>query len=262
MYFETLDVKVENGLASLVMDNPDAGNPMGETFCREFGQAAAELAKRSDVRAILLSSRGRFFSVGGDVGLFLRDLDAAPQEVLNGTYNLHMGLTRLLRMDAPLVGCVHAAAAGGAVSLISHCDIVYASRSSRFTAAYTRLGFTPDLGATFGLASRMGPARAKRFLLMDESLDADEALSTGLVDYVVDDDEVLERATATAESLRQGPTVAFGHIRRLVARSPTTHLETQLEDEAQCLAHAASTADAREGIAAFTERRPPSFVGR
>ncbi|MFB9073497.1 enoyl-CoA hydratase/isomerase family protein [Citricoccus parietis] len=235
---------------------------MGETFCREFGQAANELAGRGDVRAVLLHAKGRFFSVGGDVGLFSRDLEAAPPEVLNGTYNLHMGLTRLLRMDAPLIGCVHAAAAGGAVSLISHCDIVYASQSARFTAAYAQLGFTADLGATFGLASRMGPARAKRFLLLNESLDAEEALRTGLVDYVVEDDVVLEKATATAETLRSGPTQAFGGVRRLMAHSLATPPEAQLENEAQSLARSAGTADAREGITAFTERRPPSFQGR
>ncbi|GAA1365246.1 enoyl-CoA hydratase/isomerase family protein [Arthrobacter rhombi] len=262
MCFETLDVTVEDGLASFLLDHPDDGNPMGETFCREFGQAANELARRGDVRAILLHARGRFFSVGGDVGLFSRDLDAAPAEVLNGTYDLHMGLTRLLRMDAPLIGCVQGPAAGGAVSLISHCDLVYASRSARFTAAYAQLGFTGDLGATFGLASRMGLARARRFLLLNESLDANEALQAGLVDHVVEDDKVLVEATATAEVLRNGPTRAYGDVRRLVSRALATPLESQLEDEAQSLARAAGTADAREGITAFTERRPPVFRGR
>lgn len=261
MSFETIKVDVEDGFARLLLDAPDKGNPMGTTFCREFGLAANELAGRRDVRVVLIHATGRFFSVGGDIELFSRDLEAAPTEVLNGTYDLHMGLTRLLRMDAPLVGCVQGAAAGGAVSLISHCDVVYASKSARFTAAYAQLGFTCDLGATSGLASRMGIARARRFLLLNESLDADEARHAGLVDHVLEDNVLLEEATALAEKLRAGPTRAYGEIRRLVSRALATSLEVQLEDEAQSLARAAGTEDAREGITAFTERRPPVFQG-
>jgi 2-(1,2-epoxy-1,2-dihydrophenyl)acetyl-CoA isomerase len=259
--FETLELLVEDGLASLVLANPDEGNAMGAVFCREFGEAANELANRKDVRVVLLLARGRFFSVGGDVSLFCRDLDGAPGAVRDGTFGLHMGLTRLLRMDAPLVGCAHATAAGGAVSLLSHCDVVYAARSARFSAAYAHLGFTCDLGATFGLASRMGIARARRFLLLGESLDAEAARDAGLVDHVVDDDTVVEAATAAATTLGRGPTRAYGEVRRLLARSLATPIETLLEDEAQSLARAAATADGREGITAFTERRPPHFTG-
>jgi 2-(1,2-epoxy-1,2-dihydrophenyl)acetyl-CoA isomerase len=259
--FQTLELLVDDGLAQLVLDGPDEGNPMGAVFCREFGEAANELANRRDVRVVLLKATGRFFSVGGDVGLFSRDLDAAPAAVRDGTFGLHMGLARLLRMDAPLVGCAHATAAGGAVSLLSHCDVVYAARSARFSAAYVHLGFTCDLGATFGLASRMGLARARRFLLLGESLGAEAARDAGLVDHVVDDDDVVDVATAAAAALGRGPTRAYGEVRRLFARSLATPLETLLEDEAQSLARAAATADAREGITAFTERRPPHFAG-
>jgi 2-(1,2-epoxy-1,2-dihydrophenyl)acetyl-CoA isomerase len=261
MNYQTIDLLVEDGLAELVLNDALPGNPMGEVFCREFGEAANELAKRGDVRAVLLRAVGPFFSVGGDVSMFSRDLDAAPSAVRDGTFGLHMGLARLLRMDAPVVACAHASAAGGAVSLLANCDVVYAARSARFTAAYTRLGFTCDLGATVGLASRMGIAGARRFLLLGESLDADEALGAGLVDYIVDDQGVAEQTRAAAVALAAGPTRAFGEIRRLVARSLATPLETQLEDEAQSLARSAATADAREGISAFTAGRRPHFSG-
>lgn len=261
MTYQTIDLLVENGLAHLVLNNSQPGNPMGEVFCREFGEAANELAGRSDVRAVLLRAEGDFFSVGGDLSLFSRDLDKASTEVLNGTYNLHMGLARLLRMDAPIVGCAHAGAAGGAVSLLSNCDLVFAADTATFTAAYARLGFTCDLGATVGLASRMGIARARRFLLLNESLDAEEAAAAGLVDHVVTQGGVTERALAAARDLAVGPTRAYGDLRRLVGKALGTPLESQLEDEAQSLARAAATADGREGITAFTQRRRPHFSG-
>jgi 2-(1,2-epoxy-1,2-dihydrophenyl)acetyl-CoA isomerase len=262
MDFDTLGISVEDGLAQLILRAPDGQNSMTETFCREFGQAALELASRRDVRAILLRAQGRYFSVGGDVGQFAQDLEGAPATVLKGTHGLHMGLARLLRMDAPLVGCAHASAAGGAVSLLSNCDLVFASRSAHFSAAYAQLGFTVDLGASVGLASRMGVSRARRFLLLAETLDAEAALEAGLVDVVVDDDAVLAEATSAAARLATGPTRAFGEVRRLMARSLSTPVETVLEDEAQSLARAAGTADAREGISAFVQKRSPRFTGR
>lgn len=261
MQHQTIDLLVEDGLAHVVLNDAEPGKPMGEVFCRESGEVAHELAKHSGVRAVLLRAEGAFFSVGGDVSLFSRDLDRAATEVLNGTYNLHMGLTRLLRMDAPIVACAHGTAAGGAVSLLSNCDLVFAADDARFTAAYTQLGFTCDLGGTVGLASRMGIARARRFLLLNETLDADEAAAAGLVDHVVRDGRVAERALAAAEELAAGPTRAYGDLRRLVGRALATPLETQLEDEAQSLARAAATADGREGITAFTQRRQPNFSG-
>jgi len=262
MTYETIELVVNDGLAHLTLNQPDLGNPFNAVFCREFGQVANELAGREDVRVVLLSARGNFFSVGGDLGMFSRDLDAMPNAVREGTAGLHMGMARLLRLNAPIVVCVHATAMGGAVSVLSNCDLVYSARSARFGAAYSHIGFTCDLGASFGLASRMGLARARRFLLLGEVLDAVEAERTGLVDYVVDDAEVNAQAEQAAVRLSRGPTLAYGEVRRVMARSLGQAFEAQLEDEAQALARVAASQDAREGITAFLEKRRPMFKGR
>lgn len=262
MNYETLELVVSEGVASLTLNQPDQGNPLNAACCREFCHVANELASRDDVRAVLLRARGRHFSVGGDVSLFSQDLDAMAGAVLHGTSVLHMGIARLMRLNAPLVACVHGAAMGGALAILSNFDVVYSAPSARFGAAYAQLGFTCDLGASFGLASRMGLARARRFLLLGEILDADEAGRTGLVDYVMADTEVNAQAEAAAVRLSRGPTRAYGEIRRLMARSLGQAFEAQLEDEAQAFARAAATQDAREGITAFVEKRSPIFNGR
>lgn len=262
MTFTTLHLTVHDGLAEIVLDQPDNGNAFGDTFCAEFGALGTELSARRDVRAVLLRARGPYFSVGGDLEMFSRDLDAAPRTVLAGTYGLHMGLARLLRMDAPIVACAHATAMGGALAIVANCDLVYGARSASFGAAYGRLGFSCDLGATQGLASRMGVARARRLLLLNETLTADEALDAGLVDFVTADDQVEDAARAAAVRLSHGPTRAYGEVRRLVRRALAVPFETVLEDEAQVLAGLAATADAREGITAFTHKRQPHFDGR
>jgi len=261
MKYETIELVVNDGLARLTLNQPELGNPFNAVCCREFGQVANELAGRKDVRAVLLCARGNYFSVGGELGMFSRDPDAMPNIILEGTAGLHMGMARLLRLNAPIVACVHATAMGGAVSVLSNCDLVYASRSARFGAAYSYIGFTCDLGASFGLASRMGLARARRFLLLGEVLDTVEAERTGLVDYVVDDAELSNQAEQAAVRLSQGPTRAYGEVRRLMARSLGQAFEAQLEDEAQALARVAASKDAREGITAFLEKRRPRFTG-
>lgn len=262
MSYETFELVVDDGLARLTLAPPDAGNAFTETCCRELALVADDLGRRRDVRALLLQSRGRMFSVGGDLSMFSQDLDDAAGAVLRGTSGLHMGLSRLRRLDAPLVACVHGTAAGGAVALLSNFDFVYAARSAKFSAAYIHIGFTCDLGASVGLVSRMGLPRARRFLMLGETLSAEQAHAAGLVDELCEDDQVHAQAEQMAIRLSRGPTQAYGELRRLLAAAACTPFETQLEDEAQALTRVAASADAREGITAFVEKRTPSFSGR
>jgi 2-(1,2-epoxy-1,2-dihydrophenyl)acetyl-CoA isomerase len=260
--YEAFDVRVDDGLARVGLNQPAAGNPFNSQACREFAGLGDDLAARGDVRAVLLHATGRFFSVGGDLEMFTSDLDRRADTVRRETRHLHIGMARLLRLDAPIVACVHASAMGGAVAVVSNCDLVIAARSARFGAAYSHIGFTCDLGATFGLASRMGLSRARRFLLLGETLDADGALQAGLVDELCDDASVYAVAEQRAVTLSRGPTRAYGAIRRLMARSLSTPFEAQLEEEAQALSTVAASEDAREGLSAFREKRSARFSGR
>jgi 2-(1,2-epoxy-1,2-dihydrophenyl)acetyl-CoA isomerase len=255
-------LELDEGVATIRFISPESGNAMNQEFFREFSEAVHELfLLRAEVRAVLIASTGRFFSVGGDVGEFAADPAAVPDLVQSGTYWMHPALARLRRLDAPLIAAVQGTAMGGAVAILSQCDLVISARSARFGAAYSRLGFSCDLGASVGLASRMGVARARRFLLLAEMLDADQALAAGLIDEIADDGDAEPMATERARTLADGPTRAYGEVRRLVDRALATPYEAQLEDEAQSLTRIAGTADAVEGLRAFVEKRPPHFVG-
>ena len=262
MGYQTIELVVQEGLARLTLNQPELGNPFNAAFCAEWAAVANELAGRKDVRAVLISARGRYFSVGGDIGMFAKTLDTLPDKIREWTSGLHMGVARLARLDAPIVTSVHGTCMGGGCALIANSDLVYTAKSARFGAAYSQIGYSCDAGATFSLASRMGIARARRFLLLAEMMDAETAHRTGLVDHVVDDAALAATAEQAAIQLSQGPTRAYGEIRRLFSRSLGQPFETQLEDEAQGLSRVAATADAREGITAFVEKRKPRFVGR
>lgn len=262
MKYESIDLEVIDGVARLSLDQAEAGNPFNEQFCNDWLAVSGELAARGDVRAILLTGRGRFFSVGGDIRMFVDQLDELPERIRQWTAALHTGLARFARLDAPMVAAVHGVAMGGASALIGSCDVVYAGRGTTIGAAYPGIGFSCDAGASRALASRMGHARARRFLVCGETLNAEQALAAGLVDFVVDDAELTAAAEAMALRLAAGPTRAFGEIRRLFNTVWNQSLEAQLEDEAQALAAVAGSSDAREGIRAFAEKRKPGFIGR
>lgn len=261
MAYDTFELSFEQGLARLTLNLPHLGNALTETACRELALVADELGQREDLRAVLLSGKGKHFCVGGDLSMFSRDLDQAHAAVLGGTRGLHMGLARLRRLNAPIVACVQGAAAGGGVALLSHCDFVVAARSASFSPAYIHIGFSCDLGTTTGLVGRVGLPAARRFLMLGEALGAAEALKIGLVDEVCDDADLAQRAEALARKLSRGPTLAYAALRRLLATAAYTPFETQLEDEAQALRKIASSMDAKEGICAFLDKRSPEFSG-
>ena len=148
------------------------------------------------------------------------------------------------------------------MSIAIACDIVMAAETTQFMVAYTRAGLTPDGSLTYFLPRIIGLKRALELTLTNRMLSAQEALQWGLITSVVPDNELLIQAKAIAVQLASGPTRAYGVSKRLLHRGWTETLETQMENESQAIANSAHTADAREGITAFLEKRPPKYQGK
>ncbi|HEX4720159.1 MAG TPA: enoyl-CoA hydratase-related protein [Thermoleophilaceae bacterium] len=259
---EAMRLDVRDGIARLTFTQAERGNPIDGTFCGEINEVSVELSERRDVRAVVVAAEGKAFSYGGDIASFLSANDHLPRAIKVWTSGLHMAIARLQRMDPPIVAAVHGICAGGMTAFVAGCDFVVASSAARFVAAYAGIGYSCDAGASVTLTRRLGPQGARRFLLLDETLDAGAALAAGLADEVVDADALEARATELAAQLAAGPTRALGEIRRLLLSAGDQPLETQLELEAQALARMAATPDAREGLAAFAAKRRPAFTGR
>src|SRR6266436_7987316 len=259
---KSFECAIDGGLAHIVLSQPERGNPIDGDFCREFSLCMAELSERADVRSVLISARGRLFSVGGDLVALASRGDALPVTIKSWTADLHAAIVRMVRMRAPVVVAVQGNVAGGSVSLMAAGDLVVIGKSARISSAFAKIGFTPDSGSTTTVTRRIGVARARRFFLLAETLDAGTALSLGLVDSVVPDDAVQGEAERMTRELARGPTEAYGAIKRLFSQTLDRSLESQLEEEAQTLAATSRTADAREGVKAFVEKRKPVFAGR
>ncbi len=257
----TMRIERDGALARLVFSQAERGNPINAEFCGAFLDAANTISEDPSIRAVLIVAEGKNFSFGGDIATFTGELDRLPMMIKRWTAALHVGIARFARMDAPVVVAVQGMSAGGMNGLVAGADYVVGSATSRYLAAYAGIAFCADAGTSIMLSRRMGIARAKRFLLMNELLDADAAFSAGLVDEVAAPEDYLARAEAVARQLAEGPTRAFGEIRRLFLSVEDQPLETQLELEALALARCAGTADAHEGITAFAEKRKPVFKG-
>jgi len=260
--FTTLRLSREGALARLELARPDAAHAIDMQMARELLAAATALDEDPGVRAVLVSASGRMFSAGGDLAHFRAKGDALPAELREMTTYLHAALARLCRLRAPVVAAVNGAVAGAGFGLVCAVDLVVAAASARFTLAYTRVGLTPDGSSSFFLPRLVGPRRALELMLTNRTLGAAEALEWGIVNEVVPDEQLAERAGELARALADGPTAAFAGVKRLVALSASESLEAQLEHESRGIADAARSADAREGMAAFFEKRPPKFQGR
>jgi len=252
-------LEIREHVAHLTMTRADAANTMNLQFGREFAAAARAIRNDSSVRAVLLRGEGKNFCFGGD----LRGMMAAGGDVnaylTELTTNLHAGLMNLVRANAPVVAAVQGSAAGAGLGLVLAADLAIAGKSAKFTAAYTAVGLTPDAGGTFLLPRAVGYKRAMEMFITNRVLDAPLALEWGLINQIVEDAELADTAAALASRLAAGPAGAYGTVKRLLAE-PEPGWEAQLAREGQTIAGRAGTAEGREGIAAFLEKRKPKFT--
>lgn len=255
----TLILQREGALARLVLNRPGQGNAIDAALARALREAAAACDDDGTIRCVLIEARGRLFCAGGDVRAFDAAGPALPALVGAITDDLNAALARLARMDKPLVAALQGPAAGAGLGLALCADVVLAARGVHLSAGYTALGLSPDAGVSWWLPRLAGMRRAQELLLTQRRVPADEALLLGLVTQVVDDAALAEEALGVARRLAAGPTQAYGRTRALLRSSLETTLETQLAAEARSIATLAQGADARDGVAAFAQRRAPRF---
>ncbi len=256
----SVQVETHGAVALVRLNRPEHSNTLNLQMAMDLLAAAMTCSRNAAVRAVVLTGAGRHFCFGGDLrGVPGREL-ALQDHIRELTTYLHAAISHFVRMDAPVIAAVNGTAAGAGVGLVAMADLALCSRSSKFNLAYTAVGLSPDGGTSFLLPRIVGLKRAMELLLTNRALAAEEALSWGLVNEVVADELLLERAVEVAERLARGPASAFGATKRLIAHSLGA-LESQMVLESETIATQAASADAIEGIGAFLGKRKPRFPG-
>jgi 2-(1,2-epoxy-1,2-dihydrophenyl)acetyl-CoA isomerase len=230
-------------------------------MARALMEAAIACDEDDSSRCILLTGAGRLFCAGGDVAAFAAAGDRLPAFLREITSYVHAAIVRLVRMDKPVVTAINGPAAGAGIGLALLGDIAIADPRAHFTLAYTGIGMSPDGGSTWLLPRLVGLRRAQELCLRNRRVGAEEAAGIGLVTRVAAADALMEEAQMLALELAGSATRALGATRRLLLESTGNSLEAQLDAESRSIAAMARTADGKEGIASFVDKRPPDFTG-
>lgn len=251
----------DGAVAIVTLDRPDHGNAIDEALARGLLEVASICDTDAAIRTVLLTGAGRMFCAGGDINAFAAAGDAAPRIVTEQAAVFHGAISRLLRMDKPLVTAINGPAAGAGLSLAAIGDIALAAPEAHFTLGYGAIGFSPDGGASWLLPRLIGLRRTQDLMLTNRRIGAQEAAAIGLVTRVVGVDRLAEEALSLARTLAAGATRAIGRTRALLLDGYGAGPETQMEREARAIATSSGDPEGREGVAAFLAKRPPRFDG-
>jgi 2-(1,2-epoxy-1,2-dihydrophenyl)acetyl-CoA isomerase len=256
---DTILTSTADGVLTITLNRPDALNAFTVEMKEGMLASLKDAARTKDVRVVILTGAGRAFSAGQDLkeraGPDINDLGTE----LRTRYNPIILAMR--RLEKPIIGAINGVAAGAGISIAIACDILIASDKASFMEAFGRVGLVPDTGSSWFLPRLVGPARAAEMMFTADSVDAASAERIGLVNRVVAADKLMDEANALGARLAQAAPIALALAKRALNRALNSNLEEALEFEAQLQSVAGRSADHREGVAAFVEKRPARFKG-
>jgi 2-(1,2-epoxy-1,2-dihydrophenyl)acetyl-CoA isomerase len=262
MSYQNILFDIKGGVARLTLNRPDRLNSFNTAMHAEVREALGSL-KGSDARVMVLTGAGRGFCAGQD----LNDRAVAPggaaADLGESVEKNYKPLVLALRsLAVPVIAAVNGVAAGAGANIALACDLVIAARSASFVQGFSKLGLVPDSGGTWTLPRLVGNARAMGLALLGDKLSADQAAQWGLIWRSVDDAELSAVVDALATQLAAAPTRGLARTKQALYEGWDRTLEDQLNIERDYQRELGYTADYAEGVAAFTQKRPPQFTGR
>src|SRR5215510_7246310 len=243
-----------NGILRVELNRPERKNALTGAMYTRLADIFNEAAEDEETLVVLWHGAGDAFSAGNDVGDFLKNPPGpgeSPQTRLMDAF---------IRCEKPIVVAVQGAAVGGGTTMLTHCDVVYAGESARFQLPFINLALVPEFGSSYSLPARIGHLRAAELFLLGERFTAARAAELGLVTRVVPDGDLLATATATAQKLAAKPAGALRASKRLIKQGFIDQVKAAIRVEGREFSERVRSAEAKEALSAFLEKRPPNFT--
>jgi len=257
--FKAILYQVDNGIATITLNRPDVFNAFDDTQSYEL-QDALKLAKRDkEVRVIVLTGAGKAFCSGQDLKAIANAENRSLRDSLDKRYNPIIKAMR--SMPKPIIGRINGVAAGAGCSLALACDFVVASEYASFIEVFINVGLVLDSGSSYFLPRLVGSARAFEMSTMGNKVKAEQALEWGIINRVAKADELDSVVDEVAQYYANAPTKAVALMKQMLNKSFHSDLDEMLEYEACCQEIAGNSADYKEGVSAFNEKRKPKFTG-
>ena len=258
--YNTLEVEVEDGCGTIVLNRPDRYNAFNDEMSYELQEALKSLGRDDACRVLVLTGAGKAFCSGQDL-----KASSDSSEKRNLGDSLHKRYNPIIRsmrkMPKPIICKLNGVAAGAGCSLALACDMIIASEKAKLIEVFVNVGLVLDSGSSYFLPRAIGSARAFEMATMGTHLEAQEAKSWGMVNEVVPADQLDDAVSKYVEYYKKAPTKAIGLMKKMLNKSGNVDLDTMLDYEAYAQEIAGNSEDHREGVQAFIEKRKPDFKG-
>ena len=265
---EHLIAKIENNVGYLIMNRPEARNAMSSDMNGALQEKIAEFELDEEVRCVVLTGAGNAFCAGGDVkGMNAKNEGDSEKDTIDKAIHRQRDNQRgtsgkLYKMPKPTIASLPGAAAGAGLSYALSCDLRIMSSTAFMTTAFAKVGFSGDYGGTYFMSQLIGSAKARELYFLSDRVSAEEALSLGLTNWVVDADNLEAKTKEIAEKLATGPSVAYRYMKENLNRAMNGDVDECLDLEATHHVHCGQTTDHKNAVKAFVEKQQPKFSGK